>query len=155
MALRAQVIFAIVCFVTVQSSEQINDDFILPNSTRPEAYILIMTTNVPAATRGFTGVLSLTLRVEEATNEIFLHSRQHRIADYMLFELKGGEYIELDNLLLTRESDDVIKITSQEELKVGSAYELQLGFQGNLLLTSDGFFRSSFVTNVNGSDVYT
>jgi Peptidase M1 N-terminal domain len=154
MALRAQAFFTIVCFVTALNA-QINDDFVLPNSTRPEEYFLIMTTNVPAASRRFTGFLGLTLRVEEATNEIFLHSRQRKFSRFTLYELQGGNAIKVDNIQLIRESDDFIKITSPNELKVGSAYELQLEFEGNLLLTSDGFFSSSFVTKVNGSDVYT
>jgi Peptidase M1 N-terminal domain len=154
MILVAQVFLTIVCCLTTLNS-QISNDFILPNTTEPVAYVVIMSTNVPAATRAFTGVLSLTLRVVAATNEIFLHSRQHRIDEYALYELRGSEFIELNDILLSRENEDVIKITSTEELKVGSTYELQFQFQGNLLLATDGFFRSDYVTHVNGSDVYT
>lgn len=154
MPLGVQVFLAIVCLVTSLSS-QISDDFVLPNTTHPESYFLILTTNVPSAARGFTGLISIMLRVVEATNEIFLHSRQHRIDEYKLYELVGSEHIKVDDILLSRESDDIIKITSVEVLKAGSTYDLGLEFRGNLMLTSDGFFRSDYVTNVDGSDVYT
>lgn len=63
--------------------------------------------------------------------------------------------VELENVIVERENSDVIKITSEKQLEAGSHYELIIEYQGNLLLASDGFFRSDYVVNVNGSDVYT
>lgn len=148
MALKTRQFFLITCFVSFLSVES----FLLPNTTQPDSYLLILTTNVPGANRRFTGLLALTITVLENTNEILLHSRQHTINSYNLYEKNG---LELEKISINRENDDVIKITSEQELKAGTQYDLMIGYHGNLLLASDGFFRSDYVVNDNGNDVYT
>lgn len=151
MKLKIQFLLVVINFACFNAQ----DNFSLPNTTQPESYVLIMKTNVPEPARAFSGILSVTVRVLESTNEIFLHSRQHRINDFHLYERNGPENIELEDVLLVRETDDVIKFTTQQELHENSLYELQMDFQGNLLLDSDGFFRSDYVVNDNGNNVFT
>ena len=146
MVLKVYFLLFLVNFLSTES-------FLLPNSTEPESYLLIITTRVPAASRRFTGNLVLALRVLENTNEIFLHSRGHTINSWSLYDKDGN--LQLENVLIERVNDEFIKITSEEELKVGSKYDLLIDYHGNLLLASDGFFRSDYVVNDNGNDVYT
>lgn len=143
--------FLVICFVHSIDSQRVNDEFQLPNTTKPTEYVVIITTNVPEEAPIFSGVVMITIQVLENTNEIFLHSRKQTIDDVVLYFSRS----EMENVFLERENDEVIKITSEQELQAGSVYELQVGFQGDLLLSSDGFFRSSYVENVNGNDVYT
>lgn len=143
-------IYLLLCLMNFLSTES----FLLPNSTEPESYILIITTRVPVATSRFTGNLVLALRVLENTNEIFLHSRGHTFNSWSLFEQPDN--LQLENILIERVNDEVIRITSEEELKAGTEYDLLIDYHGSLLfLASDGFFRSHYVVNDNGNDVYT
>lgn len=152
MSLRIHLILVLMSFV---NSQDTGIDFILPNTTKPVSYDLLISTNVPAAAVAFSGISKTTLRVLEDTNEIFLHSRQHRITTFKLYEIVGTVGVKLNGVNYTRENANVIKFTSIETLKSGSLYELLLEFQGSLLRSADGFFRSDYVENVNGSDVYT
>lgn len=151
MALKICFFLLIFCFVSSLKAES----FLLPNTTEPESYLLLITTTVPAANRRFTGIVMLTIKALENTNEIFLHSRQQTINSHSLFERIGSQSFLLENVRVERENDDVIKITSEQELKADTYYELIMEYQGNLLLASEGFFRSDYVINDNGNDVYT
>lgn len=131
----------------------VHGDFLLPNSTKPESYTIFLTTDVPAATRRFTGVVSLQIRVLEDTKEIHLHSRGHTISEFHLYKQNTAD--SLAGISLTRVNSDVILISSEADLEAGFVYDLLLRYQGNLLLASDGFFRSDYVVNEGGSDVYT
>lgn len=149
MRFEATVFFFILYFVKHYSAQSLGEDFLLPNTTEPVDYVVILTTNVPGAARRFTGAVGIKIKVLENTNEIFLHSRQHIISDVELLD-ESEDPIEVS---AERETVDTIKITSSEMLKEGSFYNLQIEFQGNLLLSSEGFFRSSYVEI--GSDIYT
>lgn len=155
MDLKIQLFFLVFSFASLSNSQDIGENFLLPNATKPELYALIITTNVPSASRRFTGILSLRIRVLESTNEIFLHSRQHIILAFNLYEGIGSEAVELANVSQTRENDNVIKFSSDRALRVGTLYDLHISYQGNLLLASDGFFRSDYVVNENGNDKFT
>lgn len=140
-------------FVKVLSAQIEGENYLLPNTTKPEFYAIVITTNVPAENLEFTGILALTLRVVETTNELFLHSRQHTILDFKLYEKDSTEALE--NVSQTRENDNVIKFTSQQQLEAGTSYDLHISYQGNLMLVSDGFFRSNYVVNESGNDIFT
>jgi hypothetical protein len=143
----------IFCFVGFLESQE---DFQLPNATEPESYTVIITTNVPQASTRFTGELSLYVKVVEATKEIYLHSRGHTILEHNLYDLQNPSTpVELPGITLTRFSSDVIVVTSVELLQPNRVYDLHIKYQGNLLLASDGFFRSDYVVNEGGSDTYT
>lgn len=116
--------------------------------------MLFITTNVPEANRRFSGVLNLQIRVVQETKEIYLLSRDHTFLEFNLYE-SSRPATPLTGISLQRISNDVILITSEEILKTDSMYDLHLSYQGNLLLVSDGFFRSDYVVNESGSDVFT
>lgn len=146
-------IFLIFCFVNCIKSQRDDEDFLLPNATKPESYTIFITTNVPQASSRFTGVLGVQIKVLEDTKEIYLHSRGHTILDFKLYVLNSPS--ELSGISFKRVNPDVILFSSEDNLQAGQVYDLLLRYQGNLLLTSDGFFRSDYVVNESGSDVYT
>lgn len=148
MNLKLQILL-VFCFV-IQLNAQ---DLVLTSSTRPVSYTLFITTNVPQANRGFTGILSLQIQVEKDTKEIYLHSRGHKIIEHQLYEASKPE-LALPGINFERISDDVILFTSEENLQAGFLYDLHLSYQGNLLLVTDGFFRSDYAVNESGSDVF-
>lgn len=152
--MKLKIIFVLFMFgvVNFSASQSISESFLLPNTTKPESYIVIISTNVPGATRRFTGDLLLTIKVLQATHEVILHSRQHTITEFHLFDSSNTE---LNHVALTRVNSDVIKVSSTQELRAGLSYNLVISYQGNLLLDSDGFFRSDYVVDVNGSDIFT
>jgi aminopeptidase N len=145
--------FLIFYFVNSLKSQRDGEDFLLPNSTRPESYTLFITTNASLTNLNFGGVLSVNIKVLENTKEIFLHSRGHQILDYNLYEKNSA--VQVTDISLSRVNNDVIKITSEEYLTAGMVYDLLLRYSGNLLLESDGFFRSDYVVNEGGRDVNT
>lgn len=153
MNVKLQFLLISLCLVQFLNSQENGDDFLLPNTTRPESYTVIITTNVPQANRRFYGVLSLQIRVLEDTNEFFLHSLDHTIDEFNLYGASTAA--PLDGVSLQRISTDIIKITSEEKLQAGLLYDLHISYQGNLLLVSDGFFRSDYVVNESGSDIFT
>lgn len=152
MVLKIQLVLLGICFLNLCNAQNVDETFQLPNTTMPESYVVLMTTTVPAANLQFTGILRLALQVLQRTNDIYLHSRAHSIIEFHLYEPPN---IELESVNFTRLSDDVIKFSSEQELQPGLSYILQISFAGNLLLTSDGFFRSDFVVRENGNDIYT
>lgn len=141
-------------FVTFIGSLWGQSDTELPMTSQPLEYLLIITTAVPGPARRFQGTLSLKTRVLQDTHEIFLHSKDHTINDLKVM-FRGSDFA--GSVSHTKENDDVIKITCENELKAGSIYELLIIYQGNLLLSSDGLFRSSYVTRdeITGNDVFT
>ena len=148
MNLKLQILL-VFCFAIQLNSQ----DLVLTSSTHPVSYTLFITTNVPQANRGFTGILSLHIQVDKDTKEIYLHSRGHKIIEFQLYEALKPE-TPLTGINFERVGDDVILFTSEENLKVGFIYDLHVTYQGNLLLMTDGFFRSDFAVNESGSDVF-
>lgn len=145
-------LFVAFCVLNLTKSQDASEDFKLPNTTRPESYIVLLSTAVPEAARRFTGIVSIQIRVVEDTKEIFLHSRDHTAFDVQMFTEDNRP---INGINLERQSADVIKITTQDNLVAGSFYTLIMSYQGNLLLASDGFFRSDYVVNEGGSDKFT
>ncbi|CRL04603.1 CLUMA_CG017671, isoform A [Clunio marinus] len=142
-------VFIVILSLRVSSSK--SEEFLIPDSITPESYLLIITTNVPNAATRFSGVLSLKLLVVEDTNQIYLHSRGHTINSFDLFE----NFNPISGLLFSRIDENVINFSSEVTLEAGHSYDLLLQYQGNLLLSSNGFFRSDYVERVEGNDVYT
>lgn len=149
MNLKYQLIFIVIFVVKFAQSEE----FLLPNTTRPLRYELMITTSVPDASEQFTGVISISIEVLEDTNEIFLNSRHQEINECKLYDDNGIEIEE--GITCERENEDVIVINSAQKLIEGSKYELQLSYQGSLQITSEGFFGSEYATRASGVDVFT
>ena len=145
-------IFAFIFIRNFACSQNSDANFLLPSTTKPELYAFSISTDVPGVNPQFTGVVSIFIRIVQNTREIFLHSRQHTIIESMLYELPGMESF---NVEFERMNDEVVKFSTEEELQAGSLYDLHISYQGNLLLVSDGFFRSDYVVNENGNDVFT
>lgn len=139
----------LLCFCIIAASLAEEFDGNLPNSTHPEAYIVFITTDVPAATDRFTGNVYIEGKVVVSTNEIFLHSRGHT---FDLFELNvNGE--SFDGVSIERVNEEVIKVVSPIELPGSASFMLQINYEESLSLTSEGLFRSDYFTKE--SEVYT
>lgn len=150
MMVKLHLIIVVAFFVSSLTCQIQND--LLPMTSQPVAYFVIISSNVPA--RSFNGTLSVTIRVLVDTNEIHLHSRGHTINELQMFQ----NNIELPGTISHSRDDDndVIKITSTQELKAGLFYNVLINYHGNLLLSSDGFFRSAYVVpGDDGSDTFT
>lgn len=127
----------------------IAEEYLLPNTTRPIKYELMITTSVPENELGFTGFVEIRINVLEDTHEIFLNSRQQTIITCALLDRSGGNI----EVTCKRVNDDVIVIESTELLQSNSRYDVLLSFHGKLQVNSEGFFISNFVTRDNDSDI--
>lgn len=155
MTLKIQLILLLASILHLSSSQVVDETFLLPNNTKPETYIVIITTSVPSAVRRFNGAVALQLSVLQYTHDIFLHSRGHNIASFELFEATDPNNLNPVNVTFTKVNDDVIKFTAEQELQVNVSYRLDIEFTGTLSLASDGFFRSDYVVRENGTDEFT
>src|SRR5690349_13931880 len=72
------------CFVRSFSAQEIDEEFKLPNTTKPENYDVVITTNMLTDTKEFSGVVFIKIKVLETTREVFLHSRNHTIEEVFL-----------------------------------------------------------------------
>ena len=118
----------------------------LPNTTVPISYNLIIETKVHSTSRTFTGIVVITAKVLEVTDEIILNSRGLKIDGVVVVGavVSGRDVPE----------QDILRIQLTEELTVDKEYMIIIEFSGMMQLVSDGFFRSSYIVRENNVDKY-
>lgn len=118
----------------------------LPNTTVPISYNLIIETKVHSVSRTFTGIIVITAKVLEVTDEIILNSRGLNINNVVVVGavVSGNDVPE----------QDILRIKLTEELIVDKDYTIIIEFSGMMQLVSDGFFRSSYIVRENNVDKY-
>lgn len=133
--------------ILINTSISVRCDVALPETISPEMYNIVLTVSSNLATRRFTGTVLLRFKAFESVNEIWLNSRGHS-------QMEATVHDAMDRLVantaVTRESDDVVKFTLSSQLTANETYQMLLSYTGNLLITPDGFFRSSYFLNENG-----
>lgn len=120
----------------------------LPNSTKPEAYTIDLTTNVHNAVFNFVGTVNIDIVVVEPTPVITIHHRQLTISFITLESIPStGETIQL----AAHSYDPVTEFLSiplqTGTLTVGGRYRLQIIYTGTLRTDEAGFYRSSYIAD--------
>lgn len=118
----------------------------LPNTTIPISYNLIIETKVHSVSRTFTGIIVITAKVLEVTDEIILNSRGLNINNVVVIGavVSGNDVPE----------QDILRIQLTEDLIVDRDYTIIIEFSGMMQIVSDGFFRSSYIVRENNIDKY-
>lgn len=129
-----------------------NVNYRLPNHTHPETYDIQLVTRVDRSDFAFNGFVRIGIVVDQATNEIVLHTRQLVISGVKLLRLAGNVAIEIR--LQPYQIDVVpefLKIrTDGQVLNAGDRLVLEINYSGTLRTDNGGFYRSSYI-NSDGS----
>lgn len=124
----------------------------LPNNTKPEAYVITISTDIANGKFEFDGTVRISVRVLKSTRNITLHQRQLKI---LSTELKD-EFDHRYRILLPHYDPDTefLTITTTEDvIYPGNLLYLTIKYKGTLREDAAGFYRSSY-TNSNGKKVY-
>lgn len=124
----------------------------LPNNTKPEAYVVYISTDVAVGKFEFYGSVKIAIRVLQNTNNITLHQRQLKILAAQLMA-EGGRNIPTFTPHFDSNTEFLTISTVNETLQNGSKVVLKLKYQGNLRKDAAGFYRSSYI-NAEGKRVY-
>lgn len=152
--MKLQLIFQIVFLAFLAEGQTVDGN--LPNSTSPLSYRILITTGVPDAAVRFSGFVSVNIRVLGETTEVYLHSRRHTFpTDFCNVFLEPAGLEPVETCKISRINEDMIRVKVEAPLKVGSVYSIDINYQGNLLLTSEGFFRNDHVSYVADTEIYT
>lgn len=140
-------IFYLLITILIYTSISVQSDVPLPDTISPQMYNIVLSVSSNLATRRFTGSVLLTFKTLESVNEIWLNSRGH---SQMAATVHDAMDNQVANTTVTRESDDVVRFSLTSQLTANETYQMLLSYTGNLLITPDGFFRSSYFLNENG-----
>lgn len=124
----------------------------LPNNTKPEAYIITITTDIANGKFEFDGTVKIAVRVLETTRNITLHQRQLKILSAELVT----DYDRRYKILLPHYDPDTEFLTiatTDEVIHPGNLVYLTIKYKGILREDAAGFYRSSY-TNSEGKKVY-
>lgn len=129
-----------------------NVSYRLPNTTKPEAYEIVLFTNIADGGFVFSGTVKIAVRVLQQTNNITLHQRQLTIGSVKLEHEDGHpirtalpDYDPVTEFLTINTIDDPIW--------PGSKVFLTIEYKGLLRQDYAGFYRSSY-RNSDGKQVY-
>lgn len=122
----------------------------LPTTISPKIYNLALSLSNNLTSRRFTGTLLLTFITHEEVSEIWLNSRGHQVSQIEAVIFNERDELTANATAITRESNDVIKISLTSTLHANATYQMILTFGGNLMLTSEGFYRTAYSIIENG-----
>lgn len=118
----------------------------LPDSSEPQYYRLKL--NVPSIHTGglpFTGEVSIDIMIAKETNSIMFHSKQQTINDLKVYDRLGNQIDILDYSLQV--AGDSITIYFMETMSAETKITVNIKYSANLLTSSTGFYRTSYVEN--------
>ncbi|XP_037031041.1 aminopeptidase N-like [Bradysia coprophila] len=123
-------------------------EYRLPNSTRPEAYFVDLTTNVHNNIFNFVGVVDIDIVVLQPTPVITLHQRQLTISFITLEPLpQTGTVIPISSFNYDPVTEFLSIHVESATLAVNDRYRLSITYTGVLRQDEAGFYRSSYVAN--------
>ena len=118
----------------------------LPQTSEPQMYRIKL--NVPDIHNGglpFTGDVSIDIMIKQNTDKIMFHSKQQTINELRVFDRLGNEIQILDYSLQT--AGDSLTIYFMDILSAGTKITVNIKYSANLLTSSTGFYRTSYVEN--------
>ncbi|KAL7036535.1 hypothetical protein ACKWTF_008841 [Chironomus riparius] len=118
----------------------------LQKTSEPQMYRIKL--NVPQIQNGglqFTGDVSIDIIIKQNTDKIMFHSKQQTINELRVFDRFGNEVQVLDYSLQT--AGDSLTIYFMDILSAGSKITVNIKYSANLLTSSTGFYRTSYVEN--------
>lgn len=119
----------------------------LPEASKPNNYkVLLEVPNIRTGDLNFNGDVEIEVKVNEATNYIQMHSRNHIIDAFSVKEKSSGTIIEILELSLYPGAD-MLTIYFTSELQENSELIVNLKFKGQLLTGDRGFYMTNYTMN--------
>lgn len=122
-------------------------NYLLPNSVRPQAYDILLQSNL--ASGKFSGRVRISVSMSKPMNYCLLHVDGLTI-DYTSVRTEDGVLIKVDRAFEYRPNQFWVIIT-QDTLPPG-VYQLEVGFRGSMLGKIEGLYLSSYSPLANSSD---
>lgn len=120
----------------------------LPNSTKPEAYVVDLTTNVHTNAFNFVGTVAIDIVVLQPTPVITLHQRQLTISFITLDSIPAtGTTIPLSPHSYDPISEFLSIPLESGTLAINERYRLTITYTGTLRTDEAGFYRSSYLAD--------
>ncbi|XP_055306447.1 aminopeptidase N-like [Sitodiplosis mosellana] len=134
---------------TVDTRDEQN--YRLPNNTKPETYDITIRTTVDEAVNedndfSFEGTVVINIKALEETSTITLHARQLTITDIRLKSANGGD-IQLEWTYSI--VPELVILATKSKLEKDKNYLVTIAYTGELRKDNAGFYRSSYL-DANG-----
>ncbi|ETN58398.1 protease m1 zinc metalloprotease [Anopheles darlingi] len=127
--------------------QPVDESYRLPGTTAPIHYHLSLRTAIHENNRGFSGVVTIQLKVLEATSTITLLNRRLTIQRARLLEDATEAEIEQPSFV-TDQRTEHLTFSISRALAPGEQYKLRIEFTGQLQNNNNmGFFASSYLDN--------
>ena len=120
------------------------EDIRLPSSVIPSDYDISLHPNL--TTFGFTGNVTIQVKVLRYTNFIVFHARDLNFSRYELLHPNADKRIEIVRTLHYPRHQQVY-VELENHLEEGKEYKLKLSFSGMLSDNMAGFYKSSYTTS--------
>jgi Peptidase M1 N-terminal domain len=129
-------------FVESESSTDLDEASIrLPANTRPINYDIELSVNIQDF-EPYTGSVTITIVVDEATDVITLHSKSLQVQTVKVLNEAREEIPCSHSLDATK---DFLLVTIEDaSLVVGAKYVLEISFSGYISSAQSGFYRTSY-----------
>lgn len=134
----------IIFYKSELSSDALEVNYRLPNTTRPELYDLTIRTRVDEGDFAFFGIVKIDIFVIESTTSIILHSLYQNIDEIQLESEGLVVFIEQFSYNGTLQ---FLNISTLEPLKGGNRYTLQIKYNSTLREDYLGFYRTSYLND--------
>lgn len=136
--------------VSINESPEINNNYRLPNNTRPMEYVISLHSRIDKGEFDFSGKVKIKLLATEKTRSITLHNRDSKIDKVELRDEK--QKIDVSEPTYDKETEK-LTIESKIDLEVNKVYTLEISYKGELRNDYVGFYRSSY-KNKDGAEVF-
>lgn len=124
------------------------DAYRLPNVTKPEAYIVDLTTNIHNGIFNFVGTVYIDIVVLQPTPVVTLHQRQLTISFITLEQLPStGETVPISSFNYDPITEFLSIHVESDTLEANERYRLSITYTGVLRQDEAGFYRSSYITD--------
>lgn len=120
------------------------NNYRLPNNTRPVHYDVALVTNIHEDDFEFSGRVIITLKALEDTNNITIHYRQLTINDYKLIDSETENEINIKDAIYDEITEHFV-FDLESPLKNDSQYQLTINYNGTLRDDLAGFHKSSYL----------
>ncbi|XP_074848073.1 glutamyl aminopeptidase isoform X2 [Carettochelys insculpta] len=119
-------------------------NFRLPTYINPTHYELEIKPEMDADI--YTGTVSITIMLDKATKNLWLHLRETKITEMPVLRKSSGDQITLTECFIYEQHEYVV-MGAEETLSANNSYILTLKFQGWLNGSLVGFYRTTYTEN--------
>lgn len=130
-----------------------DEDYILPNTTRPFHYNIRLSTEIDKGIYDFQGKVEIYINTIETTDTIVIHSRYANILGVSIINQSSGQNIPVREHMLDEELEFLRIFLNDTNLLIGEIYILSIEYESTLRLSAQGFYGSSYL-NASNERVY-